>query len=150
MWYSHSAFLIASHPKSAKVTSPESENSLLVKSPPSAVYAEEHALIFDDVRCRVQNNSIISINSLLTVFLSFLFSYLSIKYFLIYLRKFSFNLIVGYRIILGLIILSLTYLLSACGLSDLEKQYYAIHQELIDDIVEIYKKEANSHIYLHP
>ena len=41
-------------------------------------------------------------------------------------------------------LLSLTFLLSACGLSDLEKQYYAIHQELIDDIVEIYKKEANS------
>ena len=58
----------------------------------------------------IQNNSIITINSVLTIFLSFVFSYLSIKYFLIYLRKFNFNLIVGYRIILGLIILSLIYL----------------------------------------
>jgi len=58
----------------------------------------------------VQNNSIVNISSILTVFLSFAFSYLSIKYFLIYLKKFSFNLIIGYRIILGLIILSLVYL----------------------------------------
>ena len=58
----------------------------------------------------VQNNSILNINSILTVFLSFVFSYLSIKYFLIYLKKFNFNLIVGYRIVLGLIILTLVYL----------------------------------------
>ena len=58
----------------------------------------------------VQNNSILNINSILTVFLSFIFSYLSIKYFLIYLKKFNFNLIVGYRVILGLIILTLVYL----------------------------------------
>ena len=58
----------------------------------------------------VQNNSILNVSSILTVFLSFVFSYLSIKYFLIYLKKFSFNLIIGYRIILGLIILALVYL----------------------------------------
>ena len=58
----------------------------------------------------VQNNSKLNINSILTVFLSFIFSYLSIKYFLIYLKKFNFNLIVGYRVILGLIILTLVYL----------------------------------------
>ena len=58
----------------------------------------------------IQNNSILNLNSILTVFLSFIFSYLSIRYFLIYLKKFNFNLIVGYRIILGLIILTLVYL----------------------------------------
>ena len=58
----------------------------------------------------VQSSSIITFNSLLTICLSFVFSYLSIKYFLIYLKKFNFDLIVGYRVILGLIILSIVYL----------------------------------------
>ena len=58
----------------------------------------------------VQNNSILSFNSILTVFLSFVFSYVSIKYFLIYLRRFNLNWIIGYRLILGLILLSLVYL----------------------------------------
>lgn len=57
-----------------------------------------------------ENDFILNINSLLTVFLSFFFSYFSIKYLLIYLKKFSFNLIVGYRIILGLVLLYLFYL----------------------------------------
>ena len=57
-----------------------------------------------------QNNIFLSINSIVTIFLSFLFSYLSIKYFLIYLKKFNLNIIVGYRLVLGLIILSLVYL----------------------------------------
>jgi len=57
-----------------------------------------------------QNYSVITFSSILTIFLSFIFSYLSMKYLLIYLRKFSFNLIVGYRIILGMAILSFIYL----------------------------------------
>ncbi|MBH90566.1 MAG: UDP-diphosphatase [Candidatus Marinimicrobia bacterium] len=58
----------------------------------------------------IQSSPIVTLNSFLTICLSFIFSYLSIKYFLIYLKKFNFNLIVGYRIILGLIILSVIYL----------------------------------------
>ena len=42
--------------------------------------------------------------------LSFIFSYITIKYFLIYLKRFNFNLIIGYRLILGVIILSVVYL----------------------------------------
>ncbi len=57
-----------------------------------------------------QGNIFLSINSVLTIFLSFIFSYFSIKYFLIYLKKFNLNLIVSYRLFLGLIILSLVYL----------------------------------------
>tara|TARA_Y100001970_G_scaffold162714_1_gene198893 strand:- start:3754 stop:4521 length:768 start_codon:yes stop_codon:yes gene_type:complete len=57
-----------------------------------------------------QKNSILNFSSILTIFLSFIFSYLSIKYFLIFLKSFSFNLIVAYRLIFGLIILSLVYL----------------------------------------
>ena len=38
--------------------------------------------------------------------------------------------------------LSLTFLLSSCGLSDLEKRYYEIEQALIDDSVKIYREEA--------
>ena len=58
----------------------------------------------------VQNNPIFSFTSILTVFLSFIFSYLAIKYFLIYLKKFDFSLIIVYRILLGTIILGLVYL----------------------------------------
>ena len=39
--------------------------------------------------------------------------------------------------------LSLTFLLSSCGLSDLEKRYYEIEQALIDDTVKIYREEAD-------
>ena len=42
-----------------------------------------------------------------------------------------------------LLTLSLTFLLTSCGLSNLEKEYYQIHQELIDDIVKVYRKEAD-------
>ena len=57
-----------------------------------------------------QNNSLITLSSILTIFLSFLFSYLTIKYFLVYLKKFNFNLIVVYRIFIGLVIITLIYL----------------------------------------
>ena len=53
---------------------------------------------------------IININSFMTIGLSFIFSYLTIKYLLIYLKNFSFNIIVGYRLILGSIILATVYL----------------------------------------
>ncbi len=47
--------------------------------------------------------------SYLGILLSFLFSYITIKYFLIYIKKFNMNLFVLYRIILGLFILFYAY-----------------------------------------
>ncbi len=51
-----------------------------------------------------------SLINLTSIFLSFIFSYITIKYFLIYIKKFSLNLFVIYRIILGIILLSIGYL----------------------------------------
>ena len=57
-----------------------------------------------------QDDQILTVNSILTAFLSFIFSYITIKYFLIYLKKFNLNLFVIYRLILGIILLSIVYL----------------------------------------
>ena len=57
-----------------------------------------------------QNDSLLSAGAILTAFLSFIFSYLTIKYFLIYLKKFNLSFFVGYRMILGAIILVIAYL----------------------------------------
>ena len=57
-----------------------------------------------------QNDQILTVSSILTAFLSFIFSYITIKYFLIYLKKFNLNLFVIYRLILGIILLSVVYL----------------------------------------
>jgi len=46
---------------------------------------------------------------LFSVFLSFIFSYITIKYFLIFIKKFNFNLFIIYRIILSLIIFYIIY-----------------------------------------
>ena len=48
--------------------------------------------------------------NLLSIVLSFLFSYITIKYFLKYIQKFSLNIFVIYRIILGTVILFFAYL----------------------------------------
>ena len=56
-----------------------------------------------------ESHSFTKIN-LLAVFLSFIFALLTIKYFLKFLNKFSLNLFVYYRIILGVSLLVLTYL----------------------------------------
>ena len=53
------------------------------------------------------NFSIINLSS---IFLSFLFSFFTIKFFIKYIQKFNLNLIVAYRIILGLILLYVAYL----------------------------------------
>ena len=53
------------------------------------------------------NFSIINLSS---IFLSFLFSFFTIKFFLKYIQKFNLNLIVAYRIILGIILLYIAYL----------------------------------------
>ena len=51
--------------------------------------------------------------NLIAILLSGIFSYLTIKYFLIYLKKFNLNLFVIYRIILGILILSFNLYLSS-------------------------------------
>ena len=57
-----------------------------------------------------QNDVLLNIGAILTAFLSFIFSYLTIKYFLIYLKKFNLNLFVIYRVILGIALLLVAYL----------------------------------------
>lgn len=48
--------------------------------------------------------------NLIAVFTSFIFSYFTIKYFLRYISKFSLSIFVIYRILLGLVLLILSYL----------------------------------------
>jgi len=51
-----------------------------------------------------------SLINFLSIFLSFIFSLITIKYFLKFIKNFSLNVFVIYRILLGLIILFLAYL----------------------------------------
>ena len=51
-----------------------------------------------------------SLINILCIFLSFLFSILTIKYFLYFMKKFSLNFFVIYRVLLGVILLFLSYL----------------------------------------
>ena len=57
-------------------------------------------------------NQSIEINYLIliAIILSFLFSYTTIKFFLIYINKFSLNIFVIYRIIVALIMFAVIYL----------------------------------------
>ena len=48
--------------------------------------------------------------NLFSIILSFIFSFLTIKYFIKYVKRYSLNVFVFYRVILGLIIISLAYL----------------------------------------
>ena len=56
-------------------------------------------------------NESIEINLLviIAIILSFLFSYLTVKFFLRYLNRFSFNIFVIYRITIALTLLSIIY-----------------------------------------
>ena len=56
-----------------------------------------------------KNFDVLSLNYL-SIFFSFIFSYFTIKFFLKYIRKFSMNLFVFYRLVLGCALLSITYL----------------------------------------
>ena len=51
-----------------------------------------------------------SLLNLVLIFMSFIFSLITIKYFLQYIKKFSLNIFVVYRIFLGLILLAISYL----------------------------------------
>ena len=56
-------------------------------------------------------NETLEINLLviIAIILSFLFSYITVKFFLNYLNKFSLNIFVIYRLIIGLILLTIIY-----------------------------------------
>ncbi len=56
------------------------------------------------------NNLSFSFTNILAIIMSFVFSYLTIKYFLSYVKKFDLKLFVYYRIILGTFILIIAYL----------------------------------------
>ena len=58
----------------------------------------------------VTNNLQFSIINLTSVFLSFIFSLITIRFFLRYIKKFSLNIFVAYRILLGTLILVVAYL----------------------------------------
>ena len=51
-----------------------------------------------------------SILNIVSILLSFVFSFITIKYFLSYIKKFSLKIFVIYRIVLGLVLLSFAYL----------------------------------------
>ena len=55
------------------------------------------------------NNLEISVLNLVSIILSFIFSYLTIKFFLNYIKKFNLNIFVLYRLIVGLILLVIVY-----------------------------------------
>jgi undecaprenyl-diphosphatase len=52
----------------------------------------------------------ISTLNLVSIFLSFIFSLITINYFLKYIKKFSLNIFVLYRVILGVVLLTFAYL----------------------------------------
>ena len=58
----------------------------------------------------LQNETLeINILTIIAVILSFLFSYVTVKYFLDYLNKFSLNIFVIYRLIIAFVLLSIIY-----------------------------------------
>ena len=57
----------------------------------------------------LSDNLSLSYFNIISIFLSFFFSLITIKYFLKYINKFNLNVFVYYRIILGLILIMLAY-----------------------------------------
>ena len=64
---------------------------------------------FLSLKSLVDKNIDLNLIVLLSVFLSFIFSYLTIKYFLIFVKKFTLNTFVIYRIILSAILFLIIY-----------------------------------------
>lgn len=64
-----------------------------------------YATGYNLIKIYKENNLDISISNILGIFLSFIFSYLTIRFFLGFLKNFNLNMFVIYRIILGIIIL---------------------------------------------
>ena len=58
----------------------------------------------------IQNETLdVNLLVIIAIILSFIFSYVTVKFFLKYLNKFSLNIFVIYRLIIGLILLSIIY-----------------------------------------
>ena len=57
-----------------------------------------------------QKSTLLNTGAFITSLLSFVFSYLTIKYFLVYLKSFNLSFFVVYRVILGVALLTLAYL----------------------------------------
>ena len=57
-----------------------------------------------------QKSTLLNTGAFITSLLSFVFSYLTIKYFLVYLKSFNLSFFVVYRLILGVALLTLAYL----------------------------------------
>ena len=58
----------------------------------------------------MQNETLeINLLVIIAIVLSFLFSFITVKFFLNYLNKFSFNIFVIYRLIIALILFSIIY-----------------------------------------
>jgi undecaprenyl-diphosphatase len=55
-------------------------------------------------------DSSLTIHNLASILFSFIFSIITIKFFLSYIKKFSLNIFVIYRILLGLLLLTISYL----------------------------------------
>ena len=66
--------------------------------------------IYGIVNIFLYQNSIFSYLNFFSIFFSFIISFLTIKYFLEYIKRFNLNVFVLYRIILGAIILGSAYL----------------------------------------
>ncbi len=58
----------------------------------------------------INGNINFSVINLSSIFLSYIFSFITIKYFLKYIKKFSLKIFIFYRLILGVVILTLAYL----------------------------------------
>lgn len=58
----------------------------------------------------ISENTNFTILNLISIFLSFIFSFITIKFFLNYIKSFSLNLFVIYRMILGIFLLIFSYL----------------------------------------
>ena len=58
----------------------------------------------------ISQDASISLLNLISIFFSFIFSLITINYFLKYIKNFSLNIFVSYRILLGLVLLTAAYL----------------------------------------
>ena len=69
------------------------------------------AVSFFGIRNLMVNDNInLTSISILSIILSFIFSYMTIKFFLQYIRRFNLNIFVYYRVILGVLLLAYAYL----------------------------------------
>tara|TARA_B100001057_G_scaffold246341_1_gene246639 strand:+ start:781 stop:1539 length:759 start_codon:yes stop_codon:yes gene_type:complete len=67
-----------------------------------SIFGLKNLLLSDDIRFTQLN--------FYSILISFFFSFTTIKFFLKYINKFSLNIFVYYRVILGLVLLAITYL----------------------------------------